>query len=95
MQVYICMGIHSKTPSNPSLFRFQRRIKRRGRGQEAGFQPCQLWAKEVLSKGVHLRGGGPGAVSWHHAAAQRDDGQISHSDGSVAGLRKTEGDERL
>lgn len=59
--------------------------------QETGHQPCQLWAKEVLSEGVYLWGGGPDALSWPHATAQRDDWQISYPDGSVAGVRGSEG----
>lgn len=65
----------------------QRSVTSWGSSQDAGLQPSQFWAEKVLSEGVHLRGGGPDAVSWHHAAAQRDDGQISCSDGSITGVR--------
>lgn len=59
--------------------------------KETGHQPCQLWAKEILFERVYLWGGGPGALSWPHATAQRDDGQISYPDGSVPGVRGSEG----
>lgn len=69
----------------------QNGVTGRSTSQDAGLQPCKLWAKEVLSEGVYLRGGWPGSLSWHHTAAQRDDGEISCANESIAGVRVCEG----
>ncbi len=70
----------------------QRRVTSWGSSQDAGLQPRQLRAKKVLSEGVYLWGGGAGAVSWHHAASQGDDGQISCPDGCGTGVRSWDGE---
>lgn len=73
----------------------QRSVTNWGSSQDAGLQPRQLWAKEVLSEGMYLWSWGPSAMSWHHAAAQRDDGKISSQDGGNTGVRGWEGDQTL
>lgn len=92
--LYVFSALFLQWPDNMLMYLFyslsfcpQRRATGRNSSQDAVLQPCQLWAKELLSEGVYLWGGEPDTVSWHQAAAQRDDGQISYQDGSVAGVR--------
>lgn len=66
----------SAAPTPPALCSPQGDPPERAAGARAALPPGALRAPEVLPAGVHLRGGGPGALPGRGAAAQGDDRQV-------------------
>lgn len=81
----------SAAPTPPALCSPQGDPPEGAAGARAALPPGALRAPEVLPAGVHLRGGGPGALPGRGAAAQGDDRQIpGRPEGRRPGLRPRE-----